>query len=208
MYINCVLCNEVSGRNALSVRLHHKRPLALAESAHFVALPDIQPLVSGHTLVLTKFHIPSFSGVSATLREELQGIVARARSRIADRHEAPFPFLFEHGPGDGPYPGCCVSHAHIHMIPLVAPVMNWLHVAIDGELRRGSGDVIETLSTVRSSYLYYQNADGEDFVISDLESPVPRQFIRQAVGRFLGIRHWNWKIALSHPRGHDHENVG
>lgn len=163
--------------------------------------------MAGHTLIVTKHHVPSFSGVSTAFGEELRRVVAGVKALVAIRHQA--PFLFEHGPGDGPYSGCCVCHAHIHVVPLDPPVTAWLRTAIDGDLQRGHGDVMATLSAVRSSsYLYYQSPSGEDFVLSGLESPVPRQFLRQAVGRFLNIRDWNWKSSLSHAYARDRQNVG
>lgn len=205
MTSRCVLCDELSGQYALSERLFRLRASPLVESAHFVAFPDIHPLVDGHTLVVTRSHIPAFSRVPAALAPELREVVERARSQITERHQA--PFLFEHGPGEGPYPGCCVSHAHLHVIPLAAPVSRWLQAEVDGEMRRGRGDVLATLSAVRSSYLYYQSAEGEDFVVSDLECPVPDQFIRKAVAKFLGISDWNWKIIFTRPRGLNHEAI-
>ena len=73
MISGCILCEEVSGRDPLSVQLRGERARPLMESPHFVALPDIQPLVAGHTLIATKYQHPFVTGVWAALGEEFEG---------------------------------------------------------------------------------------------------------------------------------------
>jgi hypothetical protein len=113
---------------------------------------------------------------------------------IAHRHGK--PFLFEHGPGEGRPSGCCVNHAHLHFVPTEAPVALWLDTLIEGDFRPGRGRMLDSLSTVGSSYLYFQSQDGSDFIVDRLETPVPSQFMRRAVGNYLGIPDWNWKNVL------------
>jgi diadenosine tetraphosphate (Ap4A) HIT family hydrolase len=146
-------------------------------------------------LLLTKFHIPSFLQLPFAHWDEFRYICGRLKSKLENRYRT--PFLFEHGPGEGPSSGCCVNHAHLHLLPLEAPVPSWLEAMIDGRLSRGNGEILTTISSVRSSYLYYQDQQGCDIVVDNLESPAPCQFIRRAVADHLGIRDWNWKTVFS-----------
>ena len=52
MPVGCFLCDEIRGANALSRIIHKHRANPILESDDFVLLPDIHPLVSGHSLLM------------------------------------------------------------------------------------------------------------------------------------------------------------
>src|SRR4051794_38088770 len=114
---SCVLCDELYGRDPLSARVRGERARPLVESEHFVVLPDLRPITDGHVLIISRFHLSAFSGVPAAYSDELRGLIARARGLLRGSG-GDAGFLFEHGPGDGPHPGSCVDHAHLHLIPV------------------------------------------------------------------------------------------
>jgi len=194
----CFLCDEIDrGEHALSALIRGRLAEPLEESDHFVALPDLQPLVEGHSLLVTKFHIPSFLQLPVAYSSEFRVMCDRLKLKLERQYGR--PFVFEHGPGDGPSSGCCVDHAHLHFFPLAAPVPSWLANIIDGRLTHGAGEILATLSSVSSSYLYYQDQHGCDIVVDNLEFPAPCQFIRRAVASHVGSPNWNWKTAFSIP---------
>jgi diadenosine tetraphosphate (Ap4A) HIT family hydrolase len=197
MMNRCFLCDEVDGGSrALSALLLGRLAEPLEESDHFLALPDIQPLVDGHSLLLTKFHIRSFSELPVAHSSEFRSICDRLKLKLESRYGR--PFVFEHGPGGGPSSGSCVDHAHLHFFPLEAPVPSWLTDIIDGRVTHGAGEILATLSlsSVTTSYLYYQDQRGCDIVVDNLETPAPCQFIRRAVASHVGTPNWNWKTAF------------
>jgi ATP adenylyltransferase len=192
----CILCEEITGPRPLSGRVFGIRSKPIVESPNFVVVPDIRPIVAGHSLLITKDHFVSFAALPDCYRDEFNLIRDRAVSKLAGRHRTA-PFVFEHGPAaHGFHSGGCVSHAHLHLIPVQAPVLTLLEESIDGQIRRGAGEIFSTLSSVRSSYLYYGSRDGDDYIVDEFKSPVPCQFIRRALAAHLGIHDWNWKNVL------------
>jgi diadenosine tetraphosphate (Ap4A) HIT family hydrolase len=198
----CMLCDEVRHENPLSVRLGHARApgdLIILETANFLLLPDISPIVPGHSLLITKEHISCFAQLPRRLLSECLDLKASATKRISDAYGA--PMCFEHGSsGSKPRSGVCVQHAHIHFIPVEAPVESWLDELGDVDRNdlfppRGTEDEVPL------DYLWYQNRSGATHFLSSSPEPIPCQFLRGALARHFGLPNRNWKSVLSNISG-------
>lgn len=169
----------------------------MAESRCFVALVDLAPLVPGHLLAVPRTNLPSFAVLPEdawqdwrTLRERLSGALAARWSK---------PAILEHGSTYAMGGGACITHAHLHLLPLAIDFL--------AETRRDGMDMIEVadqrdiLATGESErpYLYYESAaDGAWFSWAD-EPVIPRQYIRRVVARVLGMpeQAWDWGVAVN-----------
>src|SRR5687767_12587460 len=102
----CVFCRILSGEVASSVIL---------ESDLVVALLDIHPANPGHTLVIPRRHVDSFTDLTPKEVEHL----ARCGQRIAAALKQGFALCeaVTLSLADGAAAGQDVPHAHLHVIP-------------------------------------------------------------------------------------------
>lgn len=102
----CVFCGIVARRVEASI---------VAESPAVIAIMDINPVTTGHVLVLPKAHLQDLADLADPLAAEM---LALARRIAAALRESPLPVeginLFY---ADGGAAGQEVFHAHLHVIP-------------------------------------------------------------------------------------------
>ena len=191
----CVLCDEVRSANPLSLRLGlytSNSEKIILESEHFVLVRDISPLVPGHVLLLTKDHYCSFAQLPCSMLSEFQNVMDCSISYIVDNYVA--PLLFEHGSSEtAPSGGACIEHAHIHLLPVSAPVEEWLEEV--GDVTPGS--LVGRQPDVSENYLWYRKQDGSEYFVRRFHQPIPSQFIRRVLADHLNISEWNWKTMLA-----------
>jgi diadenosine tetraphosphate (Ap4A) HIT family hydrolase len=191
----CLLCDEVSGGFPLSLRLglySSNSEKIVLQSEHFLVLGDISPLVPGHSLMLTKNHYCSFGQVPGSMLSEFLSLREQSISCLASNYAA--PLLFEHGSSTtAPGGGACIEHAHIHLLPVDAPVEEWL--AEVGKVTPGS--VMGRKPALSENYLWCRKQDGSEYYVTDFDQAIPSQFIRQALADHFNIPEWNWKSVLT-----------
>ena len=199
-FSGCLLCDEVRGEYPLSLRLGLYATAAdkvIMETEHFLLLPDISPIVPGHSLLISKDHFPCFTQLPNSMLEEFRDARDKAVSRIAATYGE--PLLFEHGSSsDTRRSGVCVQHAHIHLLPVRAPVEDWLEKF--GELVPFDLFTADSRQNLPEDYLWYRNQLGSEYLVSNFYESIPCQFIRRALAQHLAISNWNWKsILVPHP---------
>ncbi len=98
----CVFCEIVAGRGEA-----HR----IAENDHAIAILDIQPFSPGHTLVLSRRHVPWWHDLA---EEEAAGVFALAH-RVANRLKATFDpeFVCLYARGRR------IPHTHLFLVPSV-----------------------------------------------------------------------------------------
>ncbi|WP_410765915.1 HIT family protein [Haloferax sp. DFSO60] len=102
---DCIFCAIASGD--IPGRVVH-------ETEHTLAFLDVNPLASGHTLVIPKDHYERLDEVPAELSEELFGAVSELVPRVEDAVDADATNV---GINNGPAAGQEVDHVHIHIVP-------------------------------------------------------------------------------------------
>ena len=198
---SCLLCDELNGEKALSARLGlyaSAQQKVLLQSRNFVLIPDISPLVPGHTLIVSKHHVSCYAALEAELAEEFEAfkdqVVAHYESRLRR------PALFEHGSlASVVRSGACVQHAHVHVLPLVLPLSSWSKA--HGVVRHCANPFSRAgiLGTIPEDYLAFESAQGTGGVVTGLRSTLPCQFLRRQVARHLDLQHWDWAQVLLEP---------
>lgn len=194
----CLLCDEVTNNGALSMRLGlYGRPGAriLLETPDFLLIPDISPVVPGHSLLITRIHVSCFADLPSAMRRDLQTTLERAVALVRASHGE--SLLFEHGSAT-PHArtGACVNHAHIHLLPTHTPAHHAMSqfggvTAIDAALPSHG------LGCGRGrNYLWCRSPAGGGYVLANLERDVPCQFIRRVVARYHGVEDWQWEAVL------------
>lgn len=78
------------------------------------SLPDIKPVAAGHTLVITRRHVPTYFDTTPEERHELWQTVEAVKAHLDATHN---PAGYNIGFNCGPAAGQTVDHVHIHVIP-------------------------------------------------------------------------------------------
>lgn len=187
----CLLCDELDGKSPPSARIG-PRAQALLESDLFVLLPDISPLVPGHCLLIPKQHHCSLATLPEDHLEELSKFLQDCTALVS--RWWPVPLLFEHGSGAlAPKSGACIHHAHLHLLPLRAPVIKWLKpFGVIHKLRTKAPYESAEPSDL-GDYLAYRDQRGQWYLISELRNRPPCQFIRRRITQYLNLPEWNWE---------------
>lgn len=89
----------------------------IEQDALTLTIRDGYPVSPGHTLVITRRHVPSIFDASDDERRALWVALARARSALTTELR---PDGWNLGVNDGPAGGQTVMHVHVHLIPRFA----------------------------------------------------------------------------------------
>jgi superfamily II DNA or RNA helicase/diadenosine tetraphosphate (Ap4A) HIT family hydrolase/HKD family nuclease len=89
-------------------------PAMLAQNARAVAIHDKFPVSPGHTLIVTRRHVPDFFSCTAEERTAIFDMVDRVKNILDSRFH---PDGYNVGFNSGEAAGQTVMHVHVHVIP-------------------------------------------------------------------------------------------
>jgi ATP adenylyltransferase len=170
----------------------------LAESPAFVVWPSLGALIPGWTLILPKEHHLALAELSDEKLDELSSLHRLIQSKLTASGFGS-TVSFEHGPAfPGQEVGCGVDHAHLHVVPTDAnvlegaahlfPALRWRKVSSIASARSGF--------IAGESYLYVEDQFGRSWLAH--HSDIPSQLIRQVIAFDLGRSdEFNWR---AHPQ--------
>ncbi len=194
----CILCDELNNNSALSVAAGlcaNSTQNFVLETDNFVLLPDISPIVPGHSLLITRRHFSSFARVPQSYVDELRHFIRRCRALSLAHHSD--LVLFEHGSSDSEMrSGACIHHAHIHLLPVAVPALDWMRE--HGRVRK-LGDEMQFEFDDRDSltdYLAFRDGSDQTYILSEFDRRPPCQFIRRRIAEHLDLGEWHWDLNL------------
>lgn len=88
-----------------------EQPAPLFEGEHLYIMPDKYPLVPGHTLAISRQHLPCFAAGSDEVLHELEEAIVTVRAFLQAAYGGQVQ-LWENGVA-----GQSVLHAHLHFLP-------------------------------------------------------------------------------------------
>lgn len=97
---DCVFCEIVAGRADA-----HR----IDENRHALAILDIQPFAPGHTLVLSRRHVPWWHDLTEEEARDVFALAHRVANRLKETFEPEFVCLYARGRR--------VPHTHIFLVP-------------------------------------------------------------------------------------------
>jgi diadenosine tetraphosphate (Ap4A) HIT family hydrolase len=200
--LTCRLCVHLPDETDLAATFF-EAPTRV-KSRHFVVVPDLAPLASGHVLIATLQHYLSVGHLESHEKVvELTHIldVVRAKYEARGQHV----LAFEHGPMIPGGAGSCIDHLHVHVLPVKREISIveatsspfFRHVDLV-DWRR-----LDDLSSLRSlqryaSYLWIQDTTGDFFVtVAGSGGGVPPQALRRWCAEILMLDAWDWRIELA-----------
>jgi ATP adenylyltransferase len=166
----------------------------LFESAHFSVVPSLGSLVEGWLLVLPKQHLISAAQFPPLLLDELWAVVSIARE-VLHKHYGPV-WLFEHGPASEKREvGCSVDHAHVHLVPIAADIIEAAGEFLPPELSftHSGFEYCQASCREGKDYLFVQSPWLETKSVA-ASSGLGSQIFRKAVAQSLGRRdQFDWR---------------
>lgn len=189
MNCDCPFCKEIQERT--SNPLEQNR--IIYETDHFVVFPTLGSMVENYILIIPKQHLVSVCYIDDSLKNEFVRLVNAFRDTLNEQNGF-FPIIFEHGASENDINkgGCCIQHAHLH---IVSHKFNNSTVMVKAlELIKISGyDEFFTVAYDKP-YLFFMDSDNEMFLRVLTDSVVPSQIIRQWIAKDLNMADkWDWR---------------
>lgn len=160
---------------------------------NFVVMPTLGQIFKGSVLILPVAHVETLAALPAEQLTELEMLSAKVhdRSRMIGH-----PVILEHGSTQEAAGSCGIYHAHLHVVPLPAPIR-------PQKLLPDSGTGFTTLSDALSAltstchYLLAGDDTGVHVVDTSLLAEAPgSQFFRRRLVSMFGVnRPWDWRSA-------------
>ncbi|MFC9433675.1 hypothetical protein [Nocardia sp. NPDC057030] len=166
----------------------------MAETADSVAIVDLSPLVVGHVLACPRRHYYSAAQTLADPQSDFRVFLERFLNRYADIF-GDFTVL-EHG-STPTMPTTCISHAHLHILPLaLEPIIG--RMVSDGlplSLLDGWQEVAD-LCIDESPY--YLAADGKRFFVARTQQRMISQYLRVVAGASISVpsEECDWAVVV------------
>jgi diadenosine tetraphosphate (Ap4A) HIT family hydrolase len=189
-------CQELSGgADTAFERVYDGEPSEriISRSENLTLLADMSPLCVGHLLLVPNTHYLSFADVV----EDHCAEVEHALNCLFGHYTKIFgePVILEHGSSPEMDHVACISHAHLHVLPL-----EWeaVHEAMSGDgLYWTELNGVEALAKFGDGGpAYFYCADRSRFHLYDARRDLRRQYLRSVAGRILGIPDPEWDYAV------------
>jgi diadenosine tetraphosphate (Ap4A) HIT family hydrolase len=205
----CTFCNELRGIEDCNFRrLFTPKELTsriLYQTNHFVSIPGLGPLGDAYILILPLEHYSCFAALPQTLHTEFAQIKTTMVDLLTRIYRT--PIVFEHGTVnmEKVSAGCCVEHAHMHVVCTSIDLLDELkREAATGRFSlskqlvpRHIGNLMELHGWIDAGfgYLYYENQKRETWGFP-IDRPVESQFMRRKLARRLGLDDpaWDWLL--------------
>jgi diadenosine tetraphosphate (Ap4A) HIT family hydrolase len=189
-------CEEISGSSETTFsRVYEGDPPSrrISSTENFELLADMSPLTVGHLLLLPKTHYLSFAQI---VRDQVNE-VTELLTRLVVLYTTTFgrPLVLEHGSTFDVDHQACITHAHLHLLPVDGEAVDDLLLkdGLDYRDLASFGDLGVTPWPESAYFLRYY--DGRCRVYLPTVSQ-KRQYLRSVVGSVLSIEDPEWDYAL------------
>ncbi|MFI0798991.1 Diadenosine tetraphosphate (Ap4A) hydrolase [Amycolatopsis lurida] len=157
-------CDEFSGSGETSfARFYEGDPPSrrIYSTGNLTLLADMSPLVLGHLLLLPSKHYLSFAQVLSLHELEVTGLVGDVIPLYRDTFGE--PLILEHGSSAGQESHACITHAHLHFLPVDGDTVDDLLIG-DGLVHRDLDSLGELALSPWPSSAYFLRVYRERFV--------------------------------------------
>lgn len=194
----CSFCSEINNEPDNNLFLSLLKPKYEMESRmlffadNWIVMPTIGALVAGHLLIVSKEHYESVGKAPLQDYHELNAL-ANAIEQVLEKAFNANVIAFEHGAvSSHKRGGCCVEHAHLHILPWKEELIGYIMEKQFTINRINSFIQLKECVLLNKAYFFYQNLQGEKFLITG--DVLPSQFFRKLIAVRLGMEDkWDWR---------------
>ncbi|HEX2316767.1 MAG TPA: hypothetical protein VHJ17_23680 [Thermomonospora sp.] len=165
----------------------------ICRSPGLTLIADMSPLTVGHLLLASNEHYLSFGEVVGDHGNEVED----ALGLLHDQYTATFgpPIIMEHGSSPLMDGSACITHAHMHLLPLE---LDAVHKAMtrDGLGASELTGVNDLKWLGRHGLPYFYCADRSRHRVYGVARTMRRQYLRSIAGELLGIADPEWDYAV------------
>jgi ATP adenylyltransferase len=161
-------------------------------TSEFVVFPALGALAPGHLLIVPRLHCLAIGQLPSAFFPELESLMLET-TRVLEQTYGSSCIVFEHGAVSS-RAGCCVDHAHLHVVPADIDVRERLQ-AMYKEVVISQLEELAGFAERQLSYLFIQLPSGQRFAY---EAPlVVSQLLRRLVADAIGVpERWDWAANL------------
>jgi len=158
----------------------------------FYAKPALGHFVEGYTLLISKIHYLTFSEMTAGDLSDLEEYEDVWIKTLKAMYRTSV-IAFEHGEvNPSHHAGCCIEHAHLHLLPLPQDISEELKVQFAWTNIQDFTH-LSKCKQEKESYLFYESPTGVKFVFS-VNRYLPSQFLRRVICEKMGRPgDWDWR---------------
>lgn len=189
-------CEEISGESDTSfTRFYEGDPPSrrIHSTENFELLVDMSPLTVGHLLLLPKKHHLSFAQVLTAHPGEAEHLIDRVVALYAETFGE--PLVMEHGSSTGQENHACITHAHLHFLPVDGHAVDALMVG-DGLLYEDLASISDLARPPWSDCAYFLRLYQDTCRVYHPTAAQRRQYLRSIVGKTLSIEDPEWDYAV------------
>ncbi|MGW4115089.1 HIT family protein [Actinosynnema sp. NPDC004786] len=190
-------CEEISG--ATDTAFNHfyegNPPSRRVHSTeNFEIMVDMSPLTIGHLLLLPKKHYLSFAQVLGAYSDETEGLLERVVALYTETFQRQ-PLIMEHGSGADQESHACITHAHLHLLPVDGTAMDDLLLRDDLAYKDLESITELAMSPWPESNYFLRFFDRRCRVYLPTVRQ-KRQYLRSVAGAILSIEDPEWDYAV------------
>lgn len=166
----------------------------ICRSSNLCLMADMSPLTIGHLLLVSNRHYLSFGEVLGDHAEEVGEVLVH----VFDRYVETFgdPVVLEHGSSRSMDASACITHAHLHLLPLRLDAVH--DVMTKDGLAVSELPDIQSLSLLGDQGLpYFYCGNRVVHRVYGVSRRMRRQYLRSVAGRLLGIADPEWDYAVT-----------
>lgn len=184
---DCPFCNEY--KNKINELIKFNR--IILETKSFIVIPTVGGFLKNYLLIVPKKHINCFGELSLCQFKELNQIILWQK-KINKKYFNMKTSMFEHGTlNPNNESGKSIIHAHLHVFPNNISLIPEIDKYDFGINKIDNIENLKIVSRKYNSYLYYNDIDNKDYIIT--HQGVPSQFLRKVLAKVLNIDTWNWR---------------
>ena len=178
---NCRLCQKYKSEGSI-----------IFENNNFWIAPALGQIVEGYLLISTKKCYIGLSELPKSLLDELEILQKKVRKILLKYYTE--PIFFEHGAiASHRKGGCCIEHAHIHVVPIDIDLFNDISRYFRPKKIKKLRHLTQQFSK-QIPYIYYENQTGNKYLF-ELYKPIPSQYLRRLIALKLNNpEKYDWRL--------------
>jgi len=180
--MNCIFCNKNKIANEI-----------LLETKNFYLVPALGSFVPNYFLIVSQNHLDSLGQIliNPEIVEEFKSLLAEVKKFIKAKNQK--VIAFEHGATMHDKAGCCIGHAHIHILPFDKEIAKKIEQILDKKSTTVEYEEINNLTG--HGTVNYLLLDENDKISIWKNVVVLSQFLRRIIAREINKPDFfDWKV--------------